>query len=280
MVKPTRSHICPHLGLKSDPSTALHFASMGNYCHHVNPPDVVRDSHQNEFCLTAEHVNCPVYKTAEVGRLPRKYRAGRSGAAKKKVRIGTVPIVIGLVLLVLAAFLVPELTGTGRSFSWVFGGTSGDDFTPTPEPTKAAFPTIAATSGGLGGMRPFCQPPPTWNPYVVTRVDTFEKLSITYARPVEELLKANCRTDVNDLQMGETIYLPELPTATPTNTATITSTPTRRIYTYGPPLPTWTGTYKIIRYPTNTPTPTPPPPTEVPATQAPPPTQAPTVPPP
>lgn len=273
MAKPTRSKLCPHLGLKSDPTTALHFASMGNYCHHVNPPEVVKDSHQNNFCLVAEHVNCPLYQSSVVGRMPRKYRAGKAAEPKKKSRVGTLPIVIGLVLLVLAAFLVPELIGPDGLLNRASGGTDNPTSTPTPDPLQGVFPTSFGTSATKAGLRPFCQPPPSWNPYIVTRVDTFEKLSRTYARSVEELLDANCRSDVNDLAAGDRIYLPELPTSTSTLTPTVTVTPTRRIYTYVPMLPTWTGEYTIIRRPTDTPTPIPPTNTPVPPTNTPLPTE-------
>lgn len=264
MAKPTRSKLCPYLGLKSDPTTALHFASIGNYCYHVNPPEVVKDSHQNNFCLAAEHVNCPLYQSSVVRRMPRKYRGGKSAEPKKKSRLGTLPIVIGLVLLVLAAFLVPELIGPDGLINRAFGGIGSATVTPSPDTSQGLFPTSLGPTATKAGLRPFCQPPLTWNPYIVSRVDTFEKLSHTYARSVEELLEANCRADVNDLAAGDRIYLPELPTSTATLTSTVTLTPTRQIFTSGPLLPTWTGVFTIIRRPTNTPTPTPPPP-ETPA---------------
>jgi len=259
MVKPTRSHICPHLGLKSDPSTALHFASMGNYCHHVNPAEVVKDSHQNEFCLVAEHVNCPVYIMAAGARLPRKYRAGKSTAGKKKSPLGTLGIVVGLVLLVLAAFLLPEMLGPNGILNRASGGS--DTPTPTIGNSPVIFATLYGTAATKEALRPFCQPPISWNPYIVTSRDTFALLGRTYSRTIKELMDANCRTDVNDLTPGERIYLPALPTSTLTPTSTVTMTPTRTRYIVPPHLlPTWTGTYEIVRWtptPTDTPTPEP-----------------------
>jgi len=270
MVKPTRSHICPHLGLKSDPSTALHFASMGNYCHHVNPSEVVKDSHQNEFCLVAEHVNCPVYHMAAGARMPRKYRAGKTAPAKKKSPLGTLGIVVGLVLLVLAAFLVPQMVGPNGIFNRASG--NSETATPTIDHSPAVFATLFGTAATKDALRPFCQPPISWNPYIVTSSDTFTSLSRTYSRTIKELMDANCRTDEDDLVPGERIYLPAIPTSTLTPTSTVTLTPTRTRYIVRPPLmPTWTGTYEVIRWtPTPTDTPTPPPPTDTP-----PPTEAP-----
>jgi hypothetical protein len=255
MAKPTRSHICPHLGLKSDPTTALHFASVGNYCHHANPPEVVKEAHQTAYCLVAEHTACPVYKMAAGSRLPRKFRANAAAKERKKIQIGTLPIVIGAVLLVLGAFVILQLNNPNGIFSTRIepSPTVGSEVvivTRTPMPSQEAF-------------QPFCQPPPSWNLYLVGRNDTFTTLSIKYARPAKELMDANCRSSVTDLTAGERIYMPALPTATPTPTATVTKTPTptTRIIRTRPPdlLPTWTGTFEIIPFtptPTNTPTPT------------------------
>lgn len=286
MVKQTHSQKCPHLGLKSDPGTALHFPSMGNYCYHVNPPEVVKESHQKQYCLTAEYGQCPIYQSAVARRMPRKYAAGRAAMLGEKKRAPTALIVIGLVVLVLAAFLVPELTGQGSLLNRPGGNL------PAIQPTVTTTASATNTAGVFrplatatkSALRPFCQPPPSWHPHIVTETDTFASLSRTYARPVEELMQANCRTDENDLQAGERIFLPELPTSTPTVTPTVTPTPTRTVRHYVPPLqPTWTGgPYIIITYtstptpqPTTTSPPLPPPPTSESPTQPPAPTEAP-----
>ena len=203
MAKSTRTHICPHLGLKSDPTTALHFASVGNYCHHVNPPEVVKETHQTAFCLTADYVNCPVYKMAAGGRLPRKFRSKSAVHEVKKLQIGTVPIVIGLVLLVVGAFVFLQLNNPNGIFSTdpkpiaTLTPNGAVILTQTPIPSQEAF-------------RPFCQPPPSWHAYLVGQNDTFITLSITYGRPIEQLMTANCRSSITDLTPGERIYLPEL----------------------------------------------------------------------
>jgi hypothetical protein len=245
--------ICPHLGLKSDPSTALHFASVGNYCHHVQPIEVVREPHQMAFCLVGEHVNCPVFQLAAGSRMPRKFRANAAAREKKKLQIATLPAVILLVLLVSAAFIFLQLTTPGGLFN-----AGGPTLSSTPDGSLVAIPTQTARPT-QDAFRPFCQPPLTWHPYIVAETDNFATLSLTYGRPMEQLMTANCRTSALDLTPGETIYLPDLPTATSTVTSTVTQTPTRtlRIIRTRPPnlLPTWTGTYVIIPF-TDTPTPT------------------------
>src|SRR5512145_2764082 len=182
MAKPARSHICPHLGLKSDPSTALHFASVGNYCHHASPPEVVKEAHQTAFCLVAEHTACPVYKMAAGSRLPRKYRANAAAKERKKLQIGTLPVVLGSVLLVLGAFVILQLNDPNGIFSRqpepsATAGSGVVIFTRTPMPSQDVF-------------RPFCQPPPSWNPYKVGTDETFATLAVIYARPVDQLMEA------------------------------------------------------------------------------------------
>lgn len=254
MAKPSHMRICPHLGLRSDPSTALHFASVGNYCHHVRPIEVVNEPHQVAFCLVGEHVNCPVFKMTAGSRMPRKFRADAAPREKKKLKIGTLPVVIILVLLVGATFAFLQLTTPNGLF-----GSGGPAQDGTSDGGAVARPGAIASST-QNAFRPFCQPPLTWHPYVVVEGDDFTTLSQTYGRPAKELMTANCRTSTSDLAPGETIYLPDLPTATPTLTPTVTVTPTStpRIIRTRPPnlLPTWTGTFEIIPF-TDTPTPTP-----------------------
>ncbi len=219
------------------------------------------------FCLVGEHVNCPVFKMAAGSRMPRKFRADAARREKKKIKIGTLPVVIILVLLIGAAFAFLQFGTPNGLFNP--GGPAQDG---TSDGGAVARPGAIA-SATQNAFRPFCQPPLTWHPYTVAEGDDFTTLSQTYGRPAKELMTANCRASVSDLAPGETIYLPDLPTATPTLTPTVTVTPTNtpRIIRTRPPnlLPTWTGTFEIIPF-TDTPTPTPTPiPTETPVPTAP-----------
>jgi hypothetical protein len=53
-----RTQICPHLGLKDDPSTALGFPSLGNHCYHARPVQPVRPGAQRLYCLSGSYPNC------------------------------------------------------------------------------------------------------------------------------------------------------------------------------------------------------------------------------
>lgn len=64
------SSTCPFLGLEDDPTTILYFPSSGNYCHLVNPIAPVNLIHQQSYCLSKEHVSCPVFASGRGGPIP------------------------------------------------------------------------------------------------------------------------------------------------------------------------------------------------------------------
>lgn len=61
---------CPHVGLGTDPRTHLAFPAVGNYCHHVKNIAPVSLEHQQQYCLTQEHVACPVWQMKNPKTLP------------------------------------------------------------------------------------------------------------------------------------------------------------------------------------------------------------------
>ena len=61
---------CPFLGLADDPSTRLLFVSPAGCCHRAEPVANVDLEHQNSYCLTAQHILCPVFVRPEWDPLP------------------------------------------------------------------------------------------------------------------------------------------------------------------------------------------------------------------
>lgn len=132
-------------------------------------------------------------------------------------------------------------------------------FTPT-EPALIATgtwtmtPIASATTGVFS-----CPYPSWWIKYIVKEGDTFSKLGRLYQVTADELMLRNCRTS-DFLLPGEVIYVPDVPTITPTpsvtprptKTWTPTSTPTltKTATPSHTPTPTWTSS------PTPTPIPT------------------------
>lgn len=96
---------CPFLGMANDPATNTSFPSLWNHCHHVKPVEIVKLNHQNDYCLSEKHIECPVYLRKEKTSLPVRLRAPHSQFGKessfnwKKIFL----ILIFVAALVLAA---------------------------------------------------------------------------------------------------------------------------------------------------------------------------------
>jgi len=68
---------CPHLGLKSDPTTSFSYPSKGHVCFHAKGHPTPELEYQQTTCLTAQHLICPVYKSPPGVILPKNIRQPR-----------------------------------------------------------------------------------------------------------------------------------------------------------------------------------------------------------
>jgi hypothetical protein len=75
--------ICPYLGMADDPATNTSYPSNWNHCHHAKPVDVVEFNHQASFCLSENHLKCPVFLRKEVTSLPNQLRASYNTKRRK-----------------------------------------------------------------------------------------------------------------------------------------------------------------------------------------------------
>jgi LysM repeat protein len=82
---------------------------------------------------------------------------------------------------------------------------------------------------------PPCGPPRGWIPYTVQPGDTLYSLAKYYGVTVAQLQQANCLGASTLIVVGQVIYVPNLPTRTPSPGPTLTLTPTL-------PVPTETAT--------------------------------------
>lgn len=107
--------ICPYLGLPHDPQTPALFPSERNFCHRVRPPQAILASHQQSYCLVAEHQSCPVFGDPQIATRQEFIQAPSS---LEKYRVAA-PVLIGLLLLAVLLF-----------FGWNFRA-----FLSSPAPT-------------------------------------------------------------------------------------------------------------------------------------------------
>jgi LysM repeat protein len=127
--------------------------------------------------------------------------------------------------------------------------------TPTHYPTRTPIP---------------CGPPAGWVRYIVKPGDTLYSLGLAYGVTVRQLQVANCLGYSTNIRAGESLWVPNVPTRTPTPSPTLTPTPVTPSATPVPPTATHTPT-PVTPSPTHTPvtpspTLTPVPPTATPVT--------------
>jgi hypothetical protein len=214
---------CPYLGLKEDPTTALGFPSGGNHCFKTQPNSTIITSHQQEFCLSPNHISCPIYRQSQIQPMPTEL--AYSETLKKdwrKVRI------IGGVLgfLCVSSLVIAFLSSLG-----VFNNSDQGDLIPktgylqgTPGIGWYNFQTDATA---LTPFRPFqltpspsptnpvCTPPAGWTTYTVSPTDSLVRLSIIFERSVQDLSRASCLAKDGVILPGQVIYVPVRPTNTP-----------------------------------------------------------------
>lgn len=104
-----------------------------------------------------------------------------------------------------------------------------------------------------------CGPPPGWvRAYTVQPNDNLFRIGLKYRVSAEQLQRANCIANINFIEVGQVLWVPNVPTSTPvaspTPTASATSTAS---VTPVPPSPTPTPTATQTATPTATDTPTP-----------------------
>ena len=101
---------CPFLGLNDDDSSHMAFTSPENFCHQCKPPVSITLEHQNDFCLDANFLNCPVYQSGAGKRMPanlvfdRRLYATRSAPIDRRILWMGMIFAVVFVLVVVASF--------------------------------------------------------------------------------------------------------------------------------------------------------------------------------
>jgi hypothetical protein len=193
---------CPHLGLGDDPEIYYSYPSTGNRCHHCRRPAIPAPAHQESYCLTADHKDCPVYWH------PRKKAFPSSLQATEVVRSRSLaPLTVALAVLIglgaigfgasqlLSAnaggnLLVP-MTGASPSVATIASplGALQSLTTPSPFPTSMAAPTDTALPPPRALEEPFELDGTTLLMHRVRAGDMFETVDSEY-RTAPEVLRA------------------------------------------------------------------------------------------
>jgi hypothetical protein len=107
--------LCPHLGLRDDPTTPAGYPSVANCCHRATPVAAISLAHQGQYCLAAMHVNCPVFQAQGVVALPPELRAGEP--PREPLNRGRLAVGLLIILAVAVSLLFVRLNGGGLAAS-------------------------------------------------------------------------------------------------------------------------------------------------------------------
>ena len=104
-----KAQVCPYLGLKYDPATAISFSSVHNHCNHARPVQPVKLKHQVAYCLTMNYLNCDEYIREPNTPLITNLRLKRSSRPPLKFNL------FGFLVLLLVAAVIIFLVWQGLS---------------------------------------------------------------------------------------------------------------------------------------------------------------------
>lgn len=105
------AQVCPYLGLRDDPATALSFPSQHNRCFHAGPALPVKLEFQRSTCLSINHTDCEEYHRKPDTPLPPELRY--AGGAGQKKKVGKAGVWIFILVIVIVSLLAWQLLSRG-----------------------------------------------------------------------------------------------------------------------------------------------------------------------
>lgn len=216
--------VCPFLKLADDSSVRYSFPSQQNTCYHVNPPQGVALTYQDEICLTGKYFTCPVFDPAWAGPLPLEVR----GKPLKRVNAWPLLLWSGIILMssvllvsilsyslstgLLQSLMVMQSTVDTSGKSWIVASPTSS-ITPvltsspisvfnlrvTITPTMPAESETALSSTMVGVKK--------YLVHTVINGETFEQISQQFYTSPEVIKKVNFLNRPPTLRAGETIAI-------------------------------------------------------------------------
>jgi hypothetical protein len=97
---------CPELGLGDDPDTFSAFPSLLNVCYHVKPITTPIITHQRSFCLSENHVHCPLYASTHGVKMPKEMALNTHRLSKRNrlLLIGVATLILLVTTTVILRF--------------------------------------------------------------------------------------------------------------------------------------------------------------------------------
>ncbi len=191
---------CPYLGLREDSDTALGFPSEWNFCHRAKPVAIPNQEHQQNFCLTTQHVNCPVFSTEKKSSLPKDLRIPKWSGQR---RIVSPWVAVGLVLffviasgLILSEYWAPSWAENLLVSEWI------SEVKPKEIATGTSVPVVETDTFAINAT-PEIQIEPTEEVASATETEAV----LTCAYPLEKPIGTNGQFLVHQVDHGENMAM-------------------------------------------------------------------------
>lgn len=150
------TNICPYLGMKNDPTTHVGYPSTYNVCHHTKRQEIPNLNYQRLTCLKTSFVECPIYNSEIVQRMPRsiRYRSNKLFNFSKKFKIGL--LIISMVIVIAGIFVLFQQFAPKLTQALLPSWQKTQDLR-----TDQRLPTIPVTQIPGGDETPSAAPEPT-----------------------------------------------------------------------------------------------------------------------
>jgi hypothetical protein len=216
--KNSKYRICPYLGQRTDPETALSYPSDLNYCIHSKPMAAIELDHQEEFCLTSGYKNCDEYRSTPDAPLPAGLHTSAKSLSRRSRGIGK--WIWGIIVISLVIIAAWQVTSHLKDINqiiviptkiMVITETSTEIASNVLAPTST--PTIAPTFVGTATTRPFLGldiPLGIDHKFAIVQIqagDSLDRIANKHGTTVTALLACNYRIP-SPLTQGWAIIVP------------------------------------------------------------------------
>ena len=246
---------CPFIGLNEDPSTFLNFPSEGNICLLADSKEQITLKYQEEFCLSSNYTNCSKLLFAEAKKNSNAELESEkdreelltAGYPTKKTRLlllrTGIPLLLFSLIIVMVTIAVYSQRQNNDQFNMSKPEKNSKVLLNTPNQAVYAS-DFKDTDHQTSLATNKCPPPDNWVYYFIQPDDDIIKLANDNKLTINQLLKVNCLTSMDQLVPGLMLYIPIIPTQviSASSTPTVTNTP----------LPTLTNTPTVTVTPTIT----------------------------
>lgn len=199
----TLPHItCPHLGLIHDPQTVAAYPTTTNICQRDPSRNSPALAHQQQFCLTDQYIQCPIYKAAPAQPDISALR-NQANIPARQFTLPPVWIIVGILLVLGTLLIVAVVSLSGQQAVSTQPTLRVETDTALPAPS----PTIGLTWSPIHRLDTKIGLQAQYLMYTVKSTDSMEELSFRYKVTQSAIRAVNYR-EIPPLTPNDVIVIP------------------------------------------------------------------------